>query len=86
MTSDLPALLPRSCNAACLSAGDTVNVSGHSKGCPASGPGEVYEHFTLKEIDEQPRAVADAMRGRVSFDTYDVTLEDFTMSDEASPP
>ena len=48
-----------------------------------SEPGEGYEHFTLKEIDEQPRAVADAMRGRVSFDTYDVTLEDFTMSDEA---
>ena len=83
MTSDLPALLPRSCNAACLSAGDTVNVSGHSKGCPASEPGEVYEHFTLKEIDEQPRAVADAMRGRVSFDTYDVAFEHFAISDEA---
>ena len=50
---------------------------------PLSEPGEAYEHFTLKEIDEQPRAVADAMRDRVSFDTYDVTLEDFTMSDEA---
>ena len=82
MTSDLPALLPRSCNAACLSAGDTVNVSGYSKGYPASEPGEGYEHLTLKEIDEQPRVVADAMHDRVSFDTYDVTFENFTMSDE----
>ena len=50
---------------------------------PPSGPGEVYEHFTLKEIDEQPRAVADAMHDRVSFDTYDVAFEHFAISDEA---
>ena len=42
---------------------------------PPSEPGEAYEHFTLKEIDEQPRAAADAMRDRVSFDTYDVAFE-----------
>ncbi len=48
-----------------------------------SKPGAGYEHFTLKEIDEQPHAVADAMRGRVSFDTGDVSFEDFTITDEA---
>ncbi len=42
-----------------------------------------YEHVTLKEIDEQPQAVANAMQGRVSFDTGDVTFEDFTISDNA---
>ena len=83
LSNDLSAMLPRSCNAACLSAGDTVNVSGHSKGYPASEPGEGYEHFTLKEIDEQPQAVADAMRGRVSFETGAVAFEDFTIPNDA---
>ena len=49
---------------------------------PSPMPGAGYEHFTLKEIDEQPQAVADTMRGRVSFDTGDVEFEDFTISDE----
>ena len=49
----------------------------------SSKPGAGYEHFTLKEIDEQPQAVANAMQGRVSFDTGDVSFEDFTISDEA---
>ena len=83
MTSDLSAMLPRSRNAARLSAGHTVNVSGQSKAYRALGPGEGYEHFTLKEIDEQPRAVADAICGRVSFETGEVPFEDFAMSDEA---
>ena len=83
LSNDLSAMLPRSCNAACLSAGDTVNVSGHSKGYPASEPGEGYEYFTLKEIDEQPQAVADAMRGRVSFETGDAAFEEFTISNDA---
>ncbi len=49
----------------------------------SSKPGAGYEHFTLKEIDEQPSAVANAMRGRASFDTGDVSFEDFTISDDA---
>ena len=48
-----------------------------------SGPGEVYEHFTLKEIDEQPQAVADAMHDRVSFETGVVAFEDFTIPNDA---
>lgn len=49
---------------------------------PSPKPGAGYEHFTLKEIDDQPQAVADTMRGRVSFDTGDVVFEDFGISDE----
>ena len=40
-----------------------------------------YRHFMLKEINEQPEAVTDSMRGRVSFDTNDVALEGFPLSD-----
>ena len=83
-------MLPRSCNAAHLSdwgaAQGSPGAAGFDRPGNASGektPGEGYEHFTLKEIDEQPQAVAETMRGRVSFETGDVAFEDFTISDEA---
>ncbi|HXG49828.1 MAG TPA: glutamine--fructose-6-phosphate transaminase (isomerizing) [candidate division Zixibacteria bacterium] len=34
-----------------------------------------YRHFMLKEIHEQPRAVADTFRGRISLRSGDVSLE-----------
>jgi glucosamine--fructose-6-phosphate aminotransferase (isomerizing) len=42
-----------------------------------------YKHFMLKEITEQPQATISTLRGRVSFDPWDVSLEDvhFTESD-----
>ena len=42
-----------------------------------------YEHFMLKEISEQPEATISTMRDRVSFDPWDISLEnvDFTDSD-----
>ncbi len=39
-----------------------------------------YQHFMLKEIMEQPQAVASAMRERVNFDTKQVVLPDFPLS------
>ena len=41
-----------------------------------------YKHFMLKEIHDQPEAVTDVLRGRVSFDTSSVELEHFPYSDE----
>ena len=41
-----------------------------------------YQHFMLKEIMEQPQAVASAMRERVDFETGRVDLPDFPMSAE----
>ena len=41
-----------------------------------------YKHFMLKEIHEQPEAVINTLRGRVSFDTSTVQLEDFPYTDE----
>ena len=41
-----------------------------------------YKHFMLKEISEQPESVIDTMRGRVSFDSHTIDLEDFPLSDE----
>src|SRR5207237_1671500 len=34
-----------------------------------------FKHFMLKEIHEQPRAVTDTLRGRLSPDTGDVTID-----------
>ncbi|HBO84544.1 MAG: glutamine--fructose-6-phosphate aminotransferase [Deltaproteobacteria bacterium GWC2_42_11] len=39
-----------------------------------------YRHFMLKEIFEQPRAVADTFRGRISEETGDVILDGFKIS------
>ena len=41
-----------------------------------------YEHFMLKEINEQPEAVIDTLRGRVNFDIPTVEVEDFPFTDE----
>jgi len=41
-----------------------------------------YQHFMLKEIMEQPQAVASAMRKRINFDTRRVDLPDFPLSTE----
>ena len=72
-------MLPRSCNGAHLFDGTPA----HGGASAAKTPGECYEHFTLKEIDEQPQTVVAAMHGKVSFETGDVAFEDFTISDEA---
>jgi len=39
-----------------------------------------YQHFMLKEIMEQPQAVASAMRERVNFETRRVELPEFPLS------
>ena len=35
-----------------------------------------YRHFMLKEIYEQPRAIMDTIRGRISQDTGTIHLEE----------
>ena len=41
-----------------------------------------YRHFMLKEIMEQPQAVAGALRGRVNFEAGRVELPDFPLTDQ----
>ncbi len=41
-----------------------------------------FKHFMLKEIYEQPRAVRDTSRGRVSLDTGKIYLEEMNISEE----
>ncbi len=41
-----------------------------------------YKHFMLKEIYEQPRALADTIAGRLKGDEGDIYLEDLNFSDE----
>jgi len=40
-----------------------------------------FKHFLLKEIFEQPRAVRDTVRGRVSLDTGKIYLEEMDISE-----
>lgn len=39
-----------------------------------------YRHFMLKEIYEQPRAIADTLRGRFNAETGEVNLEEFGLN------
>ena len=41
-----------------------------------------YRHFMLKEIHDQPRAVADTFRGRISLKKGEVSLEDIALTAE----
>lgn len=38
-----------------------------------------YKHFMLKEIFEQPRAIADTLRGRVNPDSGEINIEEFNI-------
>ncbi|MBW2519496.1 MAG: glutamine--fructose-6-phosphate transaminase (isomerizing), partial [Deltaproteobacteria bacterium] len=40
-----------------------------------------YKHFMLKEIHEQPRAIADTIAGRISSDHSEVSLSDLSIDD-----
>ena len=41
-----------------------------------------FKHFLLKEIYEQPRAVRDTVRGRVSLDTGKIYLDEMNISED----
>lgn len=40
-----------------------------------------YRHFMLKEIYEQPRAIADTIRGRISIEKARVDLKEFSLTE-----
>lgn len=41
-----------------------------------------FKHFMLKEIYEQPRAIADTLRGRLNADHGDIYLEEFGLNED----
>lgn len=41
-----------------------------------------YKHFMLKEINEQPQAVADTLRGRFSLETGEIFLDEVGLTEE----
>jgi glucosamine--fructose-6-phosphate aminotransferase (isomerizing) len=41
-----------------------------------------YKHFMLKEIFEQPRAIADTISGRINPETGEVYLKEFNLTEE----
>ncbi len=50
---------------------------------PAMAEKGGYKHFMLKEIYEQPRAIADTIAGRLKENIGDIYLEDLDLTDEA---
>jgi glucosamine--fructose-6-phosphate aminotransferase (isomerizing) len=50
---------------------------------PATAEKGGFKHFMLKEIHEQPRAIADTIRGRVSLEEGKVLLGDSVLSEKA---
>jgi glucosamine--fructose-6-phosphate aminotransferase (isomerizing) len=49
---------------------------------PAMAEKGGYKHFMLKEIFEQPRAIADTIAGRISVEEARVRFEDFHLTDD----
>ena len=49
---------------------------------PVMAEKDGYRHFMLKEIYEQPRAIADTIAGRIREDHGEVFLEDLNLEDE----
>ena len=49
---------------------------------PSMAEKDGYRHFMLKEIYEQPRAIADTLRGRFNAETGEVNLEEFHIKAE----
>ncbi len=48
---------------------------------PAMAEKGGYRHFMLKEIYEQPRAIADTIRGRLSLENAEVNLNEFSLKE-----
>jgi glucosamine--fructose-6-phosphate aminotransferase (isomerizing) len=49
---------------------------------PVTAQKQGYKHFMLKEIHEQPQAVANTLRGRVDLEAGEIYLADLRLSDE----
>lgn len=47
---------------------------------PAMAEKGGYKHFMLKEIYEQPRAVADTIRGRIDLERGEINIEEFGLN------
>jgi glucosamine--fructose-6-phosphate aminotransferase (isomerizing) len=49
---------------------------------PAMAEKGGYKHFMLKEIHEQPRAIADTLRGRIALETLEIQLPELGLTPE----
>ncbi len=66
-------------------AGDPVeHVVRHIEWSPVQAEKGGHKHFMHKEIFEQPTAIADTIRGRVSLERGEVTLDDMPVEDLSS--
>ncbi len=66
------------------SSGDTVERAAHHIAWdPIMAEKAGYKHFMLKEIFEQPRAIIDTLRGRLSEDTGSVFLDGVSLDERS---
>ena len=49
---------------------------------PSMAEKDGYRHFMLKEIFEQPRAIADTLRGRFNAESAEVNLKEFNITEK----
>lgn len=78
---EIAVLTPNGVNITTLN-GEHINKQVHSISWSASMAEKGgYKHFMLKEIHEQPRAIADTLRGRFNVETGDIYLEEFGLNE-----
>lgn len=100
LASDIPAILPYTCDMMFLQEGEMASLSAGGLKLfdfggqeikreptkidwdPATAKKGGYKHYMLKEINEQPKAVADTLRGRYSLESGQIFLEDLGISEE----
>ncbi|MFN3739323.1 MAG: glutamine--fructose-6-phosphate transaminase (isomerizing) [Thermodesulfovibrionales bacterium] len=64
-----------------LEARELTKSSVHIDWSPVMAEKGGYKHFMLKEIFEQPRAIADTLRGRINPESGEITIEEFNIEE-----
>ncbi len=64
-----------------VASGDPIDFTPtHITWSPAMAEKDGYKHFMLKEIHEQPRAIADTLRGRISLERNAIDLPELGLT------
>jgi glucosamine--fructose-6-phosphate aminotransferase (isomerizing) len=77
---DIAVLSPRGVKITDLEGGKVTRQPKEIQWDPVLAEKGGYKHFMLKEIHEQPRAVTDTIRGRISLNKGELFLEDIQLS------
>ncbi len=81
MEGDLAVVTREGARLSTLDGAPVERAERHITWSPSQAEKGGYKHFMLKEIHEQPRAITDTLRGRISLETGEVHLEDVGLTD-----